>query len=161
MAAAPVAEIESVDDDLDDFMKSAFDEPVSEDDGSATQGSDEGFDLAMDSAESSGDEAGDGELSFDREMSDGAEGEVPLPADIDNELDVLLDELLQEDAEKVVKTEDGLSLEPEGDTDSANTDAGDDGDSLFKRHAGADAGRPTGRLGLDRFLCRPGARFRC
>ena len=131
VAAAPVAEIESVDDDLDDFMKSAFDEPVSEDDGSATQGSDEGFDLAMDSAESSGDEAGDGELSFDREMSDGAEGEVPVPADIDNEFDVLLDELLQEDAEKVVKTEDGLSLEPEGDTDSANTDAGDDGDSLL------------------------------
>ena len=134
VTAAPVAEVESVDDDLDDFMKSAFDAPVSENDESVTEGSDEGFDLTMEPGESPGNEVGDGELSFDMEMSEGAaetEGEGPVSADIDDEFDVLLDELLQEDAEEAVKDEDGLSLEPQPDADPANPDSGDDGDNLF------------------------------
>lgn len=105
--APPVVDVESVDEDLDDFMKSAFDTPTP--DGDEPTGQDEGFDLAMDS-----------------ETSAQSEGEGPLSADIDNEFDVLLDELLQEDAENAGKTEDSLSLEP-----PADGQAVDDDDNLF------------------------------
>ena len=104
----PVApDVENIDDDLDDFMKSAFDASHSEP--RDAEGAHEGFDLTLDLE----DPAQDGESSFTVDEPEEKETD-PVSTDIDNEFDVLLDELLQEDAESATPHEEGLSLEPQG-----------------------------------------------
>ena len=112
--------------DLDDFMKSAFDPSESEGEVSPPEGLDEGFDLTIEAEKPSDDGAEGGALSFDIDdpeetvVGEEVEGESPLSADGEIEFDVLLEELLQEDAENGADPEDDLSLEPQGDTSTGD-----------------------------------------
>ena len=91
-----------LDDDLDDFMKSAFDTSPDDDaSDSNTNDAEGGFDLSLDLDSDSGD-------SQDEDPLEGT-----LSSDIDNEFDVLLDELLLEDAERKAAGQSSPSLVPD------------------------------------------------
>ena len=91
-----VPDTASVDADLDDFMKSAFDAPESQPPGGRVL--DLGFDLATELDSQPDEDAGAGELSFETDPPEITDAPSTLSMDIDNEFDVLLDELLEEDA---------------------------------------------------------------